>query len=168
MGAAEAAVLVGDVMSSRVETVSPDDSLEAAWNRMQLRHIRHLVVVREERVVGILSDRDLGILAGDTLRRGLIVADVMTPEVVGTSVGVSVSAAAALLRRRKIDALPVLEKGALRGIITTADLLEFLEKGTASTRSRRTQRGRKARVRTERSRIRPAKRKARRRRAQKR
>lgn len=58
-GRRAAETLVKDVMTSQIFTVSPNTSVEECLALMQKHHIRHLPVVADERVVGILSIRDV-------------------------------------------------------------------------------------------------------------
>ena len=48
------------IMETSVDSVASDEPAQHAWERMRFRRIHHLVVVRGSRVVGVLSDRDLG------------------------------------------------------------------------------------------------------------
>ena len=71
-----------DCMSTSVETVNPEMPAQAAWERMQQRRIRHLVVMKDRKVAGVVSERDLGGNRGATLRSGKTVGELMTPFVV--------------------------------------------------------------------------------------
>jgi CBS domain-containing protein len=57
------ATTVGDVMSSDLVVARVDESYDTCLNRMQQAHVRHLIVLDEGRLAGILSVRDL--LAAD-------------------------------------------------------------------------------------------------------
>ena len=58
---------VQDVMKTRVESIEAAEPLTAAAEQMRRRRIRHLVVTRENRVAGVLSDRDVtNLSAGDS------------------------------------------------------------------------------------------------------
>lgn len=57
------ATTVGDVMSSELVVARVDESYDTCLNRMQQAHVRHLIVLDEGRLAGILSVRDL--LAAD-------------------------------------------------------------------------------------------------------
>ena len=120
---------VADIMSSEVEKVFPLAPAGRAWERMRQRRIRHLVVVEEGQVVGILSDRDLGGPRGAALREGRTVGELMTPQVVTARRDTTVKQAANLLRGRAVGCLPVVEDGKLKGIVTVSDLLELLGRG---------------------------------------
>lgn len=118
-----------DIMTRGVKTASRDDSAQEAWQRMRLARIEHLVVLDDGRVVGILSDRDLGGPRGTSIRRGARVGELMSGRVVTARPETTVREAANLLRGRSIGCLPVLERGRLVGIVTTSDLLELLGRG---------------------------------------
>jgi predicted transcriptional regulator len=96
---------------------------------MRGQRIRHLVVMEDRRVVGILSERDLGGAGGDSLRRGKSVADLMSRQVVTAAPTATVREAANLMRARAIGCLPIVEDSKLVGIVTLMDLAEVLGRG---------------------------------------
>lgn len=120
---------LADIMETAVDTIGLDDSAEAAWERMRLGRIHHLVVMNEHAMAGVISDRDLGGARGARLRDGRQVRDLMTPNVVAAAPTTTVREAANLMRGRSIGCLPVVQKGSLRGIITVTDLLELIGRG---------------------------------------
>ena len=102
---------------------------------MRLARIRHLPVLRDDRVVGILSNRDLMVAAlskvlkfGDAERRAFLsaveVGEIMTPDPVGIAPEATLSQAASRLVELRIGCLLVNdEEGATLGILTETDLL---------------------------------------------
>jgi CBS domain-containing protein len=94
---------IGDVMTSRVETVPAGESAENALRRMRAKRIHHLVVPLEAGAVGVVSTRDLDSLAGD--RSLCTVADVMSAPAVTAEPHMTVRQAANLLRGRAIGCL---------------------------------------------------------------
>jgi len=52
-------VRLDEVMTTDLFTVTPDRQINAVWREMQARHIRHLPVLEDDKVVGMLSLRDL-------------------------------------------------------------------------------------------------------------
>jgi CBS domain-containing protein len=114
-------------MEPRVETIAGAESAEAAFNRMRLRRIRHLVVTEGRQIAGVVSDRDIGSLG--SLRQVQTVADVMSSPAVVSSPDASLRQAANLLRGRTIGCLPVVEDGKLVGIVTVTDLLGLMGRG---------------------------------------
>jgi CBS domain-containing protein len=117
-------------MSVGVVTVGPDQPAKTALTEMRGHGIRHLVVVDRGRVVGILSERDLGGKKGAELRGSRTVRDLMTagrPVSVGPAT--TLRQAANLMRGHTIGCLLVVEKGQLVGMVTTTDLLNQLGRG---------------------------------------
>ena len=119
-------VIVADRMHRKVLTAGAAQSSEEAWGRMQRHKVRHLVVLRDGKVAGVLSERDLAGERGIEMRRGRSVERMMTPAAVTVAPGASLHEAARLMRTHNIGCLPVVHEGRLRGIITTTDLLEFV------------------------------------------
>lgn len=120
---------VQDVMTEEVETISPANAAEDAWELMRTHGFHHVVVTRGSRVVGILSDRDAGGRRGVTVRRGHTVEELMTPHVVTVEPTATVKKAANLMRGRSIGCVVVTNRGRVVGIVTVADLLEILGRG---------------------------------------
>lgn len=118
-----------DIMNKKVERVSPKTSADRAWDKMQMREIHHLVVMENGRVIGVVSQRDLGGRRGASVRRGRTVADLMTPHAVTAKSDATVKRAANLMRGHIIGCLPVVDEGKLKGIITVADLLDLWGRG---------------------------------------
>ncbi len=115
-------MMVRDCMTQKVETVRPDDDVATVRETLRRRHIRQLPVVAAGRVIGIVTDRD-GRAVTDP---GATVESVMTPAPATTTPTAPIEAAAALLRRRKIGALPVVDGDTLVGIVSESDLLDAL------------------------------------------
>ena len=59
-----------EIMTTDVRTVSATEDAEKAFQRMRNGRIRHLVVMDARRVVGVLSERDVGGTRGSALRAG--------------------------------------------------------------------------------------------------
>lgn len=119
---------VRELMQAQVVTIGEDDPLALAMQLMVWNGVRHLPVVRHGRVVGMISDRDvLARVAPDVRARAIgQVRDAMSWPVTIAPPHMSVEEAAAIMVRERIDALPVVEEGTLRGIITTTDLVGHL------------------------------------------
>lgn len=122
-----------EIMTTDVETVPPDLDAEQAWQRMRALRIHHLVVADRRRVVGVLSEADLGGPKGAAVRRGRTAAELMSEQTVTATPTTTVQKAANLLRAQSVGALPVLEDGKLVGIVTITDLLELLGRGGQPT-----------------------------------
>ena len=120
----QSTMLVADHMSRRVVTVEPQVSVADVKALFAKHRIRQLPVLRRDRVVGIITDRDVRAVR-DVKRK---VSDVMTAKPLVISSLASVDEAARLLRTYKIGALPVVDGGRLVGIVTGSDVLDaFVE-----------------------------------------
>ena len=130
----EGSLRVRHIMSTAPLTVAPDVSVHQAHSLMQARQIRHLPVLDEGRLVGLVSDRDIRLvlpspatsLAGWEVRHllaTLTVGEIMTRFVVTTTPDTPVAEAVRRLLGHKIGALPVVEDCHVVGILTHTDVL---------------------------------------------
>ncbi|MEY4632490.1 MAG: hypothetical protein RIQ81_2610 [Pseudomonadota bacterium] len=120
-------------MTRHVLCALPTDRIEDAWQLMKDIHCRHLPVVAEGKLIGIVSDRDILLRAtyGDhgISFPDLRVSDVMTTHVVSCRPSARLSAVAATMIEKNLDSLPVTDdENHLLGIITSADLLNVMQK----------------------------------------
>ncbi len=117
-------------MSRRPVVVASDATLGEARDLMFKNDVRHLPVMREVDLAGIITNRDvLSLLSECTsvdreLERSI--AELMTTPVITVSPETPLEDAARLLRKHHIAALPVMQNGRLAGIITEGDLLAAL------------------------------------------
>ncbi len=124
--AAAQATRVGDVMTRRVSTIGPHQDLAFAHGLMMWGNVRHLPVVQDGKLVGVLSDRDLLHKMAEIAARPdptAITADVMTQPVETAHPDEDLGEAAARMAAKRIDCLPVVRDGELVGIVSTTDVL---------------------------------------------
>lgn len=126
-------LLVQDFMSRGALTLSPDASMFEAMRLCHDRRIRHIPILENDRLVGIVSDRDIRAVSpplGDSQRVSTMkekrVVDVMTRKVVTTHPQDTIVHASREMYERRINALPVVAEEALVGIITTSDVMRAL------------------------------------------
>ena len=127
-------------ITREVITISPEASVKEAFGLMKSLGIRHLPVVKNGILKGIVTDRDLRrpkisdvfktwhelYRIGDDIQ----VEDVMVSPVKTIAEGASVKEAAKVMVERRIGALPVTDtKGKLAGIITESDILRAFVAG---------------------------------------
>src|SRR5262249_13001171 len=120
------ALSVRDVMSTNLVTVSPGESARRAYEIMRDRRIRHLPVVGGDRLVGILSDRDLRPVLLSPWLAGPTVAELLSEQPTRIAPGARVEEGGSGLVVGKIGCLPVVEDGQLIGIATETALLAVL------------------------------------------
>lgn len=129
-------MLVRDIMQSNVVTVAADTPLSTAASLMSECRIRHLPVVAGDRLLGLISDRDLKASAASLAdghretdlgapARLLTAADLVRPTVVTVGPMAPPEDAAKLLAEHRIGSLPVVDDGRFVGIVTDTDLLAF-------------------------------------------
>lgn len=119
-----------ELMSTDVATIGPDETADTAWAQMQRGRIRHLVVMDDVHMVGVLSERDLGGRSGTALRRGRSVRELMTGSPASATPTTTLRQAANLMRGRLIGSLPVVEDDRVVGIVTATDVLDELGRGS--------------------------------------
>ncbi len=118
-------MLIRDVMTHQSESVRPSDSVRAVAQVMQVRDVGFLPVVEDERVLGVVTDRDLTLRA---TAAGLdptqtTVADVMTSEVFYCFDDEDVAAATFLMETKGVRRLVVFDrKMHLTGVLSIDDL----------------------------------------------
>ena len=125
---------VKEWMSASPTTTGPKTSVSEAREVMRRKVIRHLLVTEGERLVGIVTDRDirlnlpspatsLSVWEINYLLTKLTVGEVMTKAVITVEPERPIEEAARLLLEHRIGALPVVNDGRLVGILTETDLL---------------------------------------------
>jgi CBS domain-containing protein len=117
--------MVAEVMTRRVATVRPDDTVADAARRMRDADAGDVIVMDGDRFAGILTDRDIAIrvVANDRDPR-TPVADVCSGTDLATvTPDTDVEEAVWLMRSKAVRRLPVLEGGQLKGVVSLGDLV---------------------------------------------
>jgi CBS domain-containing protein len=128
---------VREIMSKDIEVVDRNDNLRTVEERMATKQLRHLPVLEQGEVVGIVTQRDLfkatmssamgyGEKAQQAYLQSVRVKEIMVYPVVTVAPDTSVVAAADMMMNRGIGCLPVVEDHQLIGIVTKTDLLRYL------------------------------------------
>ena len=117
---------ISDVMTEAAVTDQPDDSLEAAANKMWDQQTGSLLVLDGQELVGIITERDVlkAVATGTPLDTP--VSEVMSKSLITVDPGTSLREAAGIMTDKWIRHLPVLEAGKLVGIVSQRDLAGVL------------------------------------------
>jgi acetoin utilization protein AcuB len=129
-----------DVMTPNPATVSPKATIAEVWDMMRELDIRHVPVVDNEVLVGMVSDRDLARVdvarvltteGADALRRELAtpVVAIMSSDVIVVEPETELGELVGLLLEHKIGAIPVVrpDTRTVVGIVSYVDALRVLE-----------------------------------------
>lgn len=129
---------VSTIMTTNLIKLNVSDDLSKAENLFKEKQIRHIPVMKGNKIVGMLSYTDLlKISIGDKFSQAEELVDVtiydvfsiekvMTTDLVLISPNTTIEEAANILAHREFYALPVIEKDNLVGILTTTDLIRYL------------------------------------------
>ena len=130
-------MLIKERMSKPVISVAPDMPIQEAMDLMKRENIRRTPVLKDGKLVGIVSNRDLlnaspsqatslSIWELNYLLSKITIAEVMTKEVITISEDTPIEEAARIMADNKIGGVPVVNNGEVVGIITETDLFRIL------------------------------------------
>ena len=130
-------VPVSEIMTKNIIALDRSDDLIRAEQLFKRYKIRHLPVVREEQIIGMLSYTDLLKISfadatDDDLDMESVVYNmfsieqVMTKDLVSVTSKTAISEVAEILAEKEFHALPVVDDSILVGIVTTTDLIKYL------------------------------------------
>lgn len=120
-------VYVRDLMVRNPNTVHPEMTLAQVMELMDAVACRHLPVLENGLLMGMVSDRDVRMAANlPMLTQEVEVAEFMTMSPITIEASATVQEAARLLNDKSIGALLVLEQGSLVGILTVYDILDYV------------------------------------------
>ncbi|MBW2318683.1 MAG: CBS domain-containing protein [Deltaproteobacteria bacterium] len=135
---------VAKIMTRKVLRVGMDDTLETMHEIFQKHKFHHLLVVEEDELVGVISDRDLlkevspflntpseDYRDKQTLRKKA--HQIMTRKAISVDGSTTIEDAAKILLKKNISCLPILTpEGKIQGILSWKDLLRFFVERTVS------------------------------------
>lgn len=109
------------------------------WRLMDQHGVRHLPIVRDDQVVGIVSDRDVRVIIGLSAaeKMQVVASDIMSPDPIAVPASMPLDEVAFLMAGKKVGSVIVTdEEGSLFGIFTATDalnaLVEIVRKGSRS------------------------------------
>lgn len=129
---------ISEIMTRDVITLNTTDSLETAERLFKQNNIRHIPVVSEKTIKGMLSFTDLLRISFadavdeseeyvDTIVYNMFtIEQVMAKNLVSVSPTTTIKEVAEILSKKEFHAIPVVDNDKLVGIITTTDLINYL------------------------------------------
>lgn len=140
-------MFVGERMSHPVISVTPETPVHDALAMFKKEHIRRAPVVKDGKMVGMVSESDLlnaspspvtslSVWEMNYLISKVTVKQVMSKKLITVDVTTPIEEAARIMADKKIGGMPVMRSGKLVGIITETDLFKiFLELMGARTKA---------------------------------
>ncbi|MBW7454744.1 CBS domain-containing protein [Paenibacillus sepulcri] len=114
---------IKEIMSSSCITVSKDNTLYEAAGLMDQHNIGFLPVVDQNKLIGVITDRDLVIRGYAAKKDGTIaVTEVLTKDYITIEPDATVDEAAEIMAAEQIRRLPVVSNGDLLGVISLGDM----------------------------------------------
>ncbi|MFQ5906754.1 MAG: cyclic nucleotide-binding/CBS domain-containing protein [bacterium] len=122
-------MLISDCMKREVKTVSTGTTVASAVKEMANHNVGSLVIVENQRPVGIFTERDLlkRVVAPGKDPAKMKIGDVMTKDVFTVEAGEFIGNVYHSLTEKGIRHAPVVEKGVLVGIVSARDLARILD-----------------------------------------
>lgn len=129
---------ISAIMTKNVITLQTNDSLEHAEQLFKSNHIRHIPVVNNKNIIGMLSYTDLLRISFadavddneayvDTIVYNMFtIEQVMAKNIVSVAPTATIKEVAELLAQKEFHAIPIVENEKLVGIVTTTDLINYL------------------------------------------
>lgn len=135
---------ISEIMSKHIIALNRSDDLETAEVLFKKHKIRHIPVVNEDAIIGMLSYTDLLRISFadafnededeiDTVVYNMFSIDqVMAKNLVSVTSNTTVKDVSEILAEKEFHALPVVDEGKLVGIVTTTDLINYMIKQFSS------------------------------------
>jgi len=126
------------IMMGSAVTLKPDATMDLANDVISLGRIRHIPIVDGSRLVGIVTERDLiGAAASrifglkqqskSALLKSVLIKEVMKKRVITAAPDTPIKDIAHLMANKKIGCVPVVSDGMVVGLVTTTDILRYVE-----------------------------------------
>ncbi|MBF4515266.1 CBS domain-containing protein [Flavobacterium sp. ANB] len=127
---------ISHIMTKSVITANDNDNLKDVVEKLKKNAIRHIPIMKSNEVVGIISRTDINRLTFGALFEGqegadeaildmLTISQVMTSKPKTVSSETIIRDLAELFVKEDFHALPVVDNGVLKGIVTTTDVVKY-------------------------------------------
>jgi CBS domain-containing protein len=115
---------VRDAMTEDPRSIGPSASVVEAARLMREQHIGSLPVTEDERLVGMITDRDITtrVVAESAVPQATSVGDACTRDLISVEPSSDLEEALRLMARHQVRRLPVVEDDRLVGMVAQADI----------------------------------------------
>ncbi|MFC2147229.1 MAG: CBS domain-containing protein [Eudoraea sp.] len=131
---------VSNIMTTNLITLDVKESLDKAEHLFKKYKIRHIPVIENEKIIGMISLNDILRISfadgayreeeniSSSIYEMFTIRQLMIGNLETVSPDTTIKEVAELLVKREFHSLPVVEKGKLKGMVTTTDLIKYLLK----------------------------------------
>jgi CBS domain-containing protein len=125
---------VSEIMSKDLVTVGPEYNVADVASLMRSRRIGSVIVLEDDRVLGILTERDiLGVVGSGEDPKNVAAHEALTDDVITIGPDAPVEVAAGEMVRAGVRHLPVISEQGLIGIVSMRDLVRWSVRGVAES-----------------------------------
>lgn len=111
-----------DIMSKDIAYVNSDDSIEKAALLMKQHNVGSVPICSQNKVIGIITDRDIALRSVANGQQNRSVGDIMTQNPVTGTPDMDVHEAAKIMGEKQIRRLPIVENNNLVGMVSLGDI----------------------------------------------
>ena len=125
---------VSEIMSTDLVTVGPEYNVADVASLMRSKRIGSVIVLEDDRVLGILTERDiLGVVGSGEDPKNVAAHEALTDDLVTIGPDAPVEVAAQEMVRAGVRHLPVISERDLLGIVSMRDLVRWSVRGVAES-----------------------------------
>jgi len=125
---------VSEIMSKDLVTVGPEYNVADVASLMRSKRIGSVIVLEDDRVLGILTERDiLGVVGSGEDPKNVAAHEALTDDLVTIGPDAPVEVAAQEMVRAGVRHLPVISEQDLIGIVSMRDLVRWSVRGVAES-----------------------------------
>ncbi|MBT8316388.1 MAG: CBS domain-containing protein [Lutibacter sp.] len=129
---------VSKIMTTKLVTLTLMDDLFKAEKLFKEHHIRHIPIVENEHIIGMLGFTDLERISfldafdasetkiDNAIYNMLNIGQLMVKNLIKVNSSTTIKSVVEILSKNEFHALPVVENNILVGIVTTTDILKYL------------------------------------------
>jgi len=112
----------------KIWTITPEDSVFDAIKKMNEKSVGALPVIENEKLVGIISERDYArkVILENRSSKETLVKEIMTAEVIHVSPSHKIEECMVMMTEHRIRHLPIVIDGKLSGMVSVGDVVKFI------------------------------------------